>query len=110
MKADKLSNVANEYVPVTDEQNLFNIFRVGKWPEYFPDVQFPSDRASLNQYLRQMTPNIGPIDINVNEATVIHLPSVGIYGNTLFTFSDLNNREIAERMSTWLDSKSLNIR
>lgn len=48
--------------PTPDEQQWFNIFRVGIWPEYFPGVQFSQDEETLNQYFRQMTPNSGPFD------------------------------------------------
>lgn len=219
------------YAPEPDEQKWFNIFRVGIWPDYFPKVQFPADADSLEQYFRQMTPDIGPIDIDVNsdavdalfdkigdgilvthshsggmgwqaaiknehikaivsyepgsnfvfprgeapqakesssgtlsaveisrqefarltripiviyygdnipeqpsnypgqdgwrvrlemayewadavnrhggDATVVHLPKIGIFGNTHFPFSDLNNLEIADLMSGWLHEKGL---
>ena len=222
---------AGNYAPEPDEQKWFNVFRVGQWPEYFPNVQFPQDADSLNQYFRQVTPDIGTIDISVNadavdalfnkigdgilvthshsggmgwqaamqnshikaivsyepgsgfvfpqgeaprpkqsssgalsaveipltefkkltqipiiiyygdniptapsnmpgqdgwrirlamaqewadtinryggDATVVHLPKIGIYGNTHFPFSDLNNREIAQLMSSWLQDKGL---
>ncbi len=52
--------------PTPDEQMWFGTFRVGVWPNYFPDVQFSKDPEALNQYFRSMVPNIGPIDINVN--------------------------------------------
>jgi len=217
--------------PTPDEQQWFDIFRVGIWPDYFPGVQFSKDPEALNQYFRQMTPNIGPIDINVNtdavsalfnkigsgilvthshsggmgwataikiqnvkaivsyepgsgflfpqgevpapipmaggtmaalgiplsdflkltkipiviyygdnipstpdpnpgtdgwrarlemaklwrdavnrhggDVTVVHLPEIGIKGNTHFPFSDLNNLEIADLMSKWLKEKGL---
>jgi len=48
-----------------DDQSSFNTFRLGIWPEYFPDVQFPRDATSLNQYFRQMTPNTGPWGLEV---------------------------------------------
>ena len=219
------------YEPIPNEQMWFNTFRVGTWPDYFPNVQFPTDEASLEQYFRQMVPDVGPININVNadavealftkigdgilvthshsggmgwqaamqsqhikaivsyepgsnfvfpegeapapkqsssglltavevplddfnkltqipiviyygdnipekpselpgedgwrirlemayewadtinrhggDATVIHLPKIGIYGNTHFPFSDLNNNEIAMLMSDWLHEKGL---
>jgi hypothetical protein len=41
------------------------------------------------------------------DVTVIHLPEVGIKGNTHFPFSDLNNLEIADLMSKWLKEKGL---
>lgn len=39
--------------------------------------------------------------------TVVHLPEIGIKGNTHFPFSDLNNLEIADLMSKWLKEKGL---
>ncbi len=41
------------------------------------------------------------------DVTVVHLPEIGIHGNTHFLFSDLNNLEIADLMSTWLKEKGL---
>lgn len=41
------------------------------------------------------------------DVTVVHLPEVGIKGNTHFPFSDLNNIEIADLMSKWLKEKRL---
>lgn len=49
-----------------DEQMWFDTFRVGIWPDYFPGVQFSKDPEALNQYFRQMTPNVGPYDPEVN--------------------------------------------
>ena len=47
----------------------------------------------------------------VNEAggnvTVVHLPDVGIRGNTHFPFSDLNNLEIADLMAAFLAKNGL---
>ncbi|MFH1078964.1 MAG: alpha/beta fold hydrolase [Pseudomonadota bacterium] len=59
--------------PVPDEQKWFNIFRVGIWPNFFPGVQFSKDSLTLEQYFRQMTPDTGPIDINVNSDAVAAL-------------------------------------
>jgi hypothetical protein len=56
--------------PTPDEQQWFDTFRVGIWPDYFEGVQFSRDPEALNQYFRQMTPNVGPIDINVNSEAV----------------------------------------
>lgn len=41
------------------------------------------------------------------DVTVVHLPEIGIKGNTHFPFSDLNNVEIADLMSEWLKEKGL---
>jgi pimeloyl-ACP methyl ester carboxylesterase len=49
-----------------DEQGWFGTFRLGIWPDYFPGVQFSKDPEALNQYFRQMTPNTGPYDPELN--------------------------------------------
>jgi hypothetical protein len=41
------------------------------------------------------------------DATVVHLPQIGIRGNTHFPFSDLNNIEIADLLSKFLAQKGL---
>ncbi len=41
------------------------------------------------------------------DVTVVHLPEIGIKGNTHFPFSDLNNVQIADLMSTFLKEKGL---
>jgi hypothetical protein len=41
------------------------------------------------------------------DVTVVHLPELGIRGNTHFPFSDLNNLEVAEHMSAFLKQKNL---
>lgn len=51
--------------PTPDEQTWFGTFRVGIWPDYFPGVQFAKDEETLNQYFRQMVPNMGSFDTEV---------------------------------------------
>lgn len=51
--------------PTPDEQTWFGTFRVGIGYDYFPNVQFAKDAETLNQYFRQMTPNIGGFDTEV---------------------------------------------
>lgn len=227
------STVAATITPTPDEQFWFTQFRLGNYPDYFPNVQFPKDTASLEQFYRQMTPNTGDFDSDVisdavsalfdkigegilithsqgggpgwmtaiknnqvkaivayepysgfmfpegelpesissiglfgplsgveiplvdfeklteipviiyygdniakelsdvwnkdhwrsglemarlwvetvnkhgGDATVIHLPEIGIKGNTHFPFSDLNNVEVADQLSKWLKEKGL---
>lgn len=227
------TTIPTEIVSTPDEQFWFTQFRIGNYPNYFDNVQFPRDSQSLEQFYRQITPNTGPFDAQViseaisalfdkigngilithsqgggpgwmtaiknpkvkaivayetyssfvfpvgeapspiestglfgplkavdipiddfkrltrmpiviyygdniankstnvwnmdhwrsgsemaklwaqtinkhgGDATVVHLPSIGIYGNTHFPFSDLNNMEVAEALSTWLKSKGL---
>lgn len=217
--------------PIPDEQGWFATFRLGIWPDFFEGVQFDKSPETLNQYFRQITPNIGTFDTQVitsaavglfdrtgdgilvthshsggfgwltaikndkvkaivsyepgsgfvfpegeipapiassagaleavgiplddfmkltkipiviyygdfipdrpsdnpgadgwrarlemarlwrdavnkhgGDVSVVHLPETGIYGNTHFPFSDLNNVEIADLMSAWLKEKKL---
>lgn len=53
-----------------DEQLWFGIFRLGVWPELYPGVQFPRDPESLDQFFRQMVPNTGPFNLEVNASAV----------------------------------------
>jgi pimeloyl-ACP methyl ester carboxylesterase len=61
-------------IPATpDEQNWFATFRLGIWPDFFPGVQFSREPEALDQYFRQMTPNVGPIDVEVNANAIAAL-------------------------------------
>lgn len=51
--------------PEPDDQQWFDLFRIGHWPNFFPGVQFSSDPEALNQFFRQITPNTGPFDVSV---------------------------------------------
>ena len=59
------STVDMEVKAAPDEQLLFGIFRLGIWPDFFPNAQFSRDPAALEQYFRQATPNTGPYDAEV---------------------------------------------
>jgi hypothetical protein len=41
------------------------------------------------------------------QATLVHLPEIGIRGNTHFPMSDLNNLQIADQLSKFLTEKKL---
>lgn len=72
------STVPGTINPTPDEQQWFDVFRIGIWPNYFDGVQFARDSITLNQYFRAMAPNIGPIDINVTtDATSALLNKIG---------------------------------
>lgn len=59
------STVATTIEPTPYDQLFFDQFRLGKWPNYFQNVQFDRDPAALDQFLRSVTPNTGPYDANV---------------------------------------------
>ena len=51
----------------------YEIFRIGIWPNYFDNVQFPRDKKSLENFFRQMTPNTGGFDANVITNSMVEL-------------------------------------
>lgn len=42
------------------------------------------------------------------DVTIVHLPEIGIHGNTHFPFADLNNVDVAAELYRWLKLKGLN--
>lgn len=59
--------------PAADEQAVYDIIRIGVWPDYYPGVQFSRDPEALNQFFRQFTPNTGPFDQEVISGAVAAL-------------------------------------
>ncbi len=57
----------------TDDQLWFGIFRLGVNNTFYPNVQFSKKPEALNQFFRQITPDTGPLDINLNIKTVSKL-------------------------------------
>ena len=51
--------------PMYYDRTMFTLFRLGRWPEYYDDSQFPKDPESLENFYRQGTPNTGPLDFGV---------------------------------------------
>ncbi|MDA0181342.1 alpha/beta fold hydrolase [Solirubrobacter phytolaccae] len=50
---------------------------------------------------------VDAINRHGGDATLVHLPAVGIRGNTHFLFSDLNNERIARHIASFLARKGL---
>ena len=50
---------------------------------------------------------VNAINKHGGDARLVHLPEIGIKGNTHFPFSDLNNVEIADQVSKFLTEKKL---
>lgn len=67
------STVEATITPTTDEQEWFGTFRLGVWPDFFEGVQFDKSKETLNQYFRQMTPNIGSFDTEVITSAISEL-------------------------------------
>jgi len=50
---------------------------------------------------------VAAVNRHGGDARLIHLPDIGIRGNTHFMMSDLNNVEIADQVSEFLAGKHL---
>lgn len=59
------STVAATIEPTPYDQLFFDQFRIGKWPNYFDNVQFDRKPETLDQFFRSVTPNTGPYDAGV---------------------------------------------
>lgn len=59
------STVAASVEPVPNDQLFFDQFRIGKWPNYFDNVQFDRKAQTLDQFFRSVTPNTGSFDAGV---------------------------------------------
>ena len=59
------STVATTVEPTPYDQLFFDQFRLGKWPNYFDNVQFDRKPQTLDQFFRSVTPNTGPYDVAV---------------------------------------------
>lgn len=59
------STVSATVEPTPFDQLFFDQFRIGKWPNYFDNVQFNRKPETLDQFFRSVTPNTGPYDAGV---------------------------------------------
>ena len=72
--------------------------------------EHPSDNPGQDQWrVRIVMARLWAEMVNSygGDVTVVHLPSIGLAGNTHFPFSDLNNLAIADEMSRFLKDKGL---
>ncbi len=95
-------------VPMADFLKLTKIPIIIYYGDNIPESQSPNPgvdgwraRLEMARKWRDVVNKYG------GDVTVIHLPEMGIKGNTHFPFSDLNNIEIANLMSSWLKEKQL---
>ena len=50
---------------------------------------------------------VDTINRHGGDATLVHLPEIGITGNTHFLMSDSNNKQIADVLLNWMKEKHL---
>jgi pimeloyl-ACP methyl ester carboxylesterase len=67
------SSVGITITPTPGDQASFNTFGLGIWPNFFPNVQFPRDAASLDHFFRQGGAANGPSNQIVSRDAVVAL-------------------------------------
>ena len=50
---------------------------------------------------------VAAVNRHGGKAQLVHLPEIGVHGNTHFLMSDLNNREIAALVAQFLSTQQL---
>lgn len=71
----------------------------------------PSDNPGQDNWrvrLKMARLWVDKINQQGGNASLVHLPEIGVYGNTHFPFSDVNNEQIAELLSAWFKQHKLN--
>lgn len=81
---------------------------------YYGDNIYPTDKhvgaSKWNSELDMAKKFVAAINRHGGQAELVELPKIGIYGNTHFLISDLNNQELADLVEKWLHEKKLDIR
>lgn len=103
------STLTAEEISLQDFMKLTHIPIIIYYGDNIPET--PSDIPGLDNWrVRLKMAKIWAETVNKygGDAKVVHLPEVGIFGNTHFLFADLNNQEIADIMENFLEEKGLN--
>lgn len=95
-------------VPLNEFLKLTKIPIVVYYGDYIPKEE--TNAASLN-FWRNVLATARQwaklVNAHGGDATIVHLPELGIKGNTHFIMSDLNSKEIADHLAKWLKEKGL---
>jgi hypothetical protein len=96
-------------VPLADFNKLTTIPIQIIFGDYIPTTPDPANVARDNWRVRMAGVKLFVEAINRHggDATLVHLPSIGIFGNSHFSFTDKNNIQIADLLSDWLRRKRL---
>ncbi|UHD47845.1 alpha/beta fold hydrolase [Aureimonas altamirensis] len=97
-----------EAVPLADFEKLTRIPIVIYYGDNFP-VEPTAERGQDNWRVRLAMAKLWVDAINKHggDARLVHLPEIGVRGNTHFLMSDLNNVQIADLVSRFLAEKKL---
>jgi len=95
-------------VPLQDFLKLTRIPIILYYGDFIPEES--TNNSGVEQWrvsLQMARVFVETINRHGGDATLVHLPTIGITGNTHFPFSDLNNIAVADQMSKFLNEKGL---
>ena len=100
--------LAPEPVPLEDFKKLTRVPIVIYYGDNFP-IEPTTERGQDNWRVRLAMAKLWVAAVNKHggDAQLVHLPAIGIRGNTHFLMSDLNNVQIADLLSQFLANKKL---
>ncbi len=101
-------NRGGKGIPMEDFKKLTKIPIVVYFGDFIPKEE--TNAASLNFWRNVLATAkqwAKVVNANGGDATIVHLPEIGIKGNTHFPMSDLNSKEVAEVLAKWLKEKGL---
>ncbi|MDA0172076.1 alpha/beta fold hydrolase [Solirubrobacter taibaiensis] len=100
--------LAGEAVPMANFRRLTQVPIAVYYGDNIPSE--PTDIAGRDNWRVRLAMArlwVDAVNRHGGDATLVHLPSIGIKGNTHFLFSDLNNERIARHIATFLSRKRL---
>ena len=100
--------LAGEVVPLDDFMKLTKIPIVIYYGDNIaaePTNEWNKDSWRVRLEMARMWADT--VNRHGGDVTVVHLPEIGIKGNTHFLFADLNNVQIADITEEWLHEKGL---
>jgi hypothetical protein len=97
-------------VPMSDFLKLTGVPIIIFYGDNIPDTctNVPADQWRIRIEMARLWRDA--LNARGGDVTVVHLPDIGIHGNTHFAFSDLNNVAVADVLSGWLKEKGLDQR
>lgn len=108
VQKSKFGDVAPMSVPFEQFKKLTQIPIVIYFGDFIPD-ELDGTQGGEQWVVRKKLAEqwVAVVNKHGGKAEVIHLPKIGIKGNTHFPFSDLNNTEVADEMARWLKANGL---
>lgn len=101
-------NRGGKGVPMNEFMKLTKIPIVVYYGDYIPNEE--TNAASLNFWRTVLSTArqwAKVVNSHGGDVTIVHLPELGVMGNTHFIMSDLNNVEVADLLLKWFKERGL---